>query len=210
MADPTAGLVFDERLHRYFLDGKRVVGVTEALKIVTESQYAAVPPELLAAKAAFGTAVHKVIELDCLGTLDIDNLDPVYVPYHAAWRDFLARSGFEVLRSECKVLSRRYGYAGQLDLLGKLNGILSMVDAKCVTTVMPSTGPQTAAYEQATRETYPDLIPPTAPVRRYALQLTPGSSEQAKWRLVPLTGARDLNVFLACVTNFNWIKENLK
>lgn len=199
------GLDFDPELHRYRLDGQALPGVTEALKVVSSADYAMVDPEVMARKAAIGQAVHLMIELDCAGELDLEDLDPQLLPYHAAWKSFLVTSGFRVLLSESKVASRRYGYAGQLDLFGDLNAIRATVDAKCVAMVMPSTGPQTAAYTQALRESRPDLLPAGAPCRRYALQLRPADAQgkpfATPWKLHPFTDdAADLRLFLACLT----------
>jgi hypothetical protein len=199
------GLDFDPAAHRYQLDGRAIPGVTDTLKVVSAGDYAMVDPDVLALKAALGQAVHKMIELDCTDDLDVDDLDPMLAPYYRAWRKFLTTSGFRVLLSECKVASLRYGYAGQLDLFGDLNAIRCTIDAKCVVTVMPSTGPQTAAYTQALRETRPDLLPAGAPCRRYALQLRPtaadGTPMATPWRLHPFTDdAADLRLFLACLT----------
>ena len=209
----TEPLVFDEATHRYRLDGVPVPGVTEALKVITTADYAMVDPELMARKAIFGRAVHSMIELDCAGELDLDQLDEQLEPYYAAWREFLTASGFRVILSESKVHSRRYRYAGQLDLFGQLNGIPATVDAKCVTTVMPSTGPQTMAYTSALRETRPDLLPPAAPCRRYALQLRPAleAGASARWRLVPFTDdAADLRLFLASLTVTHHLRRNTR
>lgn len=208
------GLVFHPEGHRYTLDGAHVPGVTSALKVVSQADYFGVDPEVLARKAALGTAVHQVIELDCQDDLDVDSLDDVLLPYFRAWRSFLTASGFHVELSEGKVASRRYRYAGQLDLFGRLNGIRSTIDAKCVVRVMPSTGPQTAAYTEALRESRPDLLPPGAPCRRYALQLRPFDSDgrpmAQPWKLHPFTqDAADLRLFLACLTVTHHLERNM-
>ena len=195
-----AVLEFHEEDHSYRLDGVSVPGVTSALQVISAAAYAHVDPEVLAAKAELGRAVHRLIELDCLGDLDVESLPAELVPYYVAWRQFLRTSGAEVVLSECKVYSRRYGYAGQLDLLLRLNGILSLVDAKCVVAVMPSTGPQTRAYEVALRECRPDVLVPDAPCRRYALQLKPAKVDEVAWSLHPFVyGAADLKLFLSCL-----------
>ena len=209
------GLAFDSELHRYTLDGAPVVGVTSALKLVSDADYFGVDPEVMARKAELGTAVHRMIELDCHDDLDTDSLDEVLRPYYRAWRSFLTVSGFTVRLSESQVASRRYGYAGTLDLFGTLNGIPATVDAKCVTTVMPSTGPQTAAYTQALREWRPDLLPAGMPCRRYALQLRPSDAQgrplSTPWKLHPFTqDAADLRLFLACLTVTQHLKRNTR
>ena len=201
-------LVFHEDGHRYELDGRPVPGVTTALKVISAEDYRNVPEEVLTLKAAFGTAVHRVIELDCMDDLDLDALDDSLLPYYNGWRQFLAASGFRPLLSEGKVASVRYGYAGQLDLFGMLNGCYSLIDAKCVTTVMPSTGPQTAAYENALKEWRPDIVPPKAPVNRYALQLRPPppGGTAATWNLHRFTDPADFPVFLSALRIHNWRK----
>lgn len=199
------GLLFLEEGHRYFLDGAPVTGCTTALKVISDADYRFVDPELMAVKARFGTAVHRVIDLDCLGQLDLARLDDDLVPYWLAWRDFLTASGFQVRLSEGPVCSRKWRCAGKLDLFGMLNGVPAVIDAKCVVTVMPATGPQTAAYEAMLRESRPDLLPAGAPCRRYALQLRPGADGgAATWRLVPFTNPADLRVFLSCLSITEW------
>lgn len=198
------GLLFDEATHSYTMDGAPVVGVTQALKVISAADYAMVDPAILELKAATGRAVHRMIELDCAGELDLDDLDDQLSPYYRTWRSFLATSGFRVKLSESKVASRRYRYAGQLDLFGDLNAIPATIDAKCVTTVMPSTGPQTAAYTEALRECRPDLLPPGAPCRRYALQLR----TDGKFTLHPFTqDAADLRLFLSCLNVTHYLQR---
>lgn len=192
----TAGLLFDEERHAYTLDGQPVPGVTSILKSVSAGAYAGVDPEVMARASALGTAVHKVIELDVRGVLDEDALDPQLVPYLAQWREFLQQSGFQPLVSEHRVASRRYGFAGTLDLLGWLNDKLALIDAKRVVRVMPATGPQTAGYELALREWSPELIGQDQPLDRFALQLVPNG----RWRLHPLKDRTDSRTFLAALT----------
>ncbi len=194
------GLIFDEAGHTYRLDGHRVLGVTEALKPISAADYFGVDPEVMDRKARIGTAVHKVIELDCQNDLDVDDLDDLLLPYYRAWRSFLVASGFRVVLSESKVASRRHGYAGQLDLFGELLQLPATVDAKCVTAIMSSTGPQTMAYTDALRECRPDLLPAGMPCRRYALQLRPlmpdGRPATTPWMLHQFTDdAADRRLF---------------
>lgn len=189
-------LTFDEARHAYTLDGQPVPGVTSVLKVCSAGDYANVDPEVLAVASARGTAVHRMIELDGQGVLDVERLAPELHPYLAMWREFLATSGFVPILQESRVASRRYGYAGTLDLFGYLNDWFALIDAKSVATLMRSTGPQTAAYELALREWMPHLVPEGARVRRFALQLPKGGP----WRLHPLTDPGDQRVFLAART----------
>lgn len=202
----TAGLLFDEARHAYTLDGSPVPGVSTILKAVSTGAYAGVDPEVMARAAALGTAVHKVIELDVRGVLDEDTLDPQLVPYLVQWRQFLQQSGFQPLVSEHRVASRRYGFAGTLDLFGILNGRKALIDAKRVAQVMPATGPQTAGYETALREWSTELVGFDDPVDRYALQLVPSGT----WRLHPLKDRTDARTFLAALTVHNFNARNYK
>lgn len=197
-----AGLLFDPEAHRYTLDGRPVPGVTSVLKLVSSVDYAGVDPDVLARAAARGTAVHRMVELDGQGILDEDSLDDELRPYLVQWRQFLTRSGFVPLLQEGQVASRRYGYAGTLDLFGVLNGRFALIDVKSVARVMRATGPQTAAYELALREWKPELLPGDAPVDRFALQLRPGAS----WQLVPFPSRSDARVFLGALTCYTFMR----
>lgn len=198
------GLRFDEARHAYTLDGEPVPGVTSVLKVLSAADYAGVDPDVLAAAAARGKAVHRMIELDGQGRLDESSLHPLLEPYLAAWRDFLAASGFVPILQEHRVASRRYRYAGTLDLFGYLRGELALIDAKSVARLMPTTGPQTAGYEIALREWEPELLPATARVRRFALQLP----LKGRWQLHPLTDRGDARVFLSALTLHHFTARN--
>lgn len=196
------GLVFDAERHRYTLDGKKLPGVTTILKPISSAHYAGVDPEVMARAAQLGQAVHRVIELDVLGELDTDTLDPQLIPYYRGWRIFLRESGFQAQLSEQQLASRRHGYAGTLDLFGRLNRLASLVDAKRVAVIVRSTGPQTFAYGQLVREARPDLLGPDEPLRRYALHLKKPAHGQmtAPWELVPFTNDhQDRLVWQSCL-----------
>lgn len=202
------GLQFDDARHLYTLDGKRVPGVTTILKPVSGAAYEGVDPAIMEAAAALGRAVHLLIELDCAGELDTDNLDPELLPYYWGWREFLGKSGFQPLMSEQKLASSEDGYAGMLDLFGILNGVYALIDAKRVAMVMKSTGPQTFGYAKLLRRRYTPLTDLSVPLRRYALHLkkptAPG--KPAPWALVPFNDDRvDALVFQSClnIARFN-------
>jgi hypothetical protein len=197
MAD---GLHFDEALHEYTIDGRKVPSVTTVLRPVTAHEYRAVDRETMERTALLGQAVHKLIELDLAGTLDEDSLSDPLRPYLAMWRQFLAQSGFKMLLSEQIVHSARYGYAGRMDLAGKLNNRFAVIDAKRTAAVPRSAGPQTSAYRDALAETRGDI--PWRDADRYALHLTP-----ERWRLVPFNDPNDRRVFLAALTLHNYLEQ---
>lgn len=197
------GLHFDAEAHTYTLDGARVPSVTEILSDLSAREYRFVDRATMERTAWFGQAVHKVIELDIRGTLDVDSLDAALVPYLEKWREFRAHSGFVPLMSEQQVASRRYRYGGTLDLAGELNGRRCIVDAKRCAGVPRTAGPQTAGYLLAVNEMHPDFAPNGCD--RYALHLTP--SETRGWTLVPFRDPNDSRVFLSALTLHNWSKH---
>lgn len=211
MLAPDFPLQFDEDSHSYTLDGKPCVGVTETLKDLSSREYRFVKAEVMAEAAWLGQAVHKVIELDIEGELDEESLDERLVGYLEKWRHFVATSGFRPILSESKVFSRKFSYAGTLDLFGILNGEAALIDAKRCASVPRTAGPQTAAYEIALRECYPEIVaqaavgPREGRIHRFALHLTPG--ETPGWRLVPFKNPNDARVFLSALTLHNWSQQ---
>lgn len=197
-------LLFNEATHSYTLDGVPLDGVTTILKRLSREAYRFVDPAVMERAAELGTAVHKLIELDIAGTLDEDGLHPQLVPYLGSWRRFLATSGFRPIHSEQKVWSARYGYAGTLDLLGELHDFIALIDAKRCASVPVTAGPQTAGYEMAARERWPELFASGKRVKRFALQLNTDGTH----RLVPFTDPNDARVFLSELTSRNFLKKH--
>jgi hypothetical protein len=194
-------LTFDPATHTYTLDGRVVPSVTQVLRALP-NEYAMVDPDVLERAAEIGRAVHWIIEHEILGDLDEELVDFHLLPYLDQWRAFRRTSGFEPLLSEGQVWSRRYRYAGTLDLFGRLNGRKALIDAKRTAAVPRSAGPQTAGYRIALSETHPDLLAPDEPVDRFALHLTPN-----RWQLVPFRAATDQRVFLSALTIYQWSKS---
>jgi hypothetical protein len=65
--------LFDEATHSYTLNGQRLPSVTQILKPLYD--FSSVHPDVLARAAAFGTAVHKTVELYLADDLDESGLD---------------------------------------------------------------------------------------------------------------------------------------
>ena len=200
-ADFSLGVEFDEAAHRYRLDGEPVPSVTQVLGVL--DQFAGVPADVLEAAREFGTHVHKAVELDVLGALDEESLDPALAEYLAGWRAFLRESGARPLRSEFRVASRSRRYAGTSDLLVEMPGRLwaswarprqlVLVDIKSGAVPEQTAGPQTAAYVEAIHEAT------GVRVRRACLQLKPNA-----YRFVACDDARDWSVFLSCLNIHHW------
>lgn len=189
-------LQFDEATHTYTLDGVVLPSVTQALQVLPNG-YHMVDPEVMDRAAKLGTAVHDIIARDVAGELDEESVDFDLLPYLDMFRHFRGTSGFEPILSEERVYSTQHGYAGTLDLFGILNGRHVLIDNKRTVAVPRSTGPQTAGYEAALRERFPDFA--KLKIDRFALHLTPN-----RWQLVPLKDPGDMRVFLSALNIHKW------
>ncbi|WP_297479816.1 hypothetical protein [Ferrovum sp.] len=158
------------------------------------SDYSMVPPHILERKRQIGTAVHAAIDLDLKGELDEETIHSAWGGYFDGWRKFQKESGFIVESSEQRIYSEKYRYAGTLDLVGTLSSGPALIDTKTTAVLMPSVGPQTAAYAEGIGKPR---------IKRYALQLTP----DGKYSLEPCNGKNDWAVFQAALTLFNWRKS---
>ena len=59
-----SGVLFNEELHEYWLDGKQLSGITEVLrKQLHPDMYSSIPKRILEQAPQFVTSVHKIIEL---------------------------------------------------------------------------------------------------------------------------------------------------
>lgn len=142
---------FDEASHVYRLDGHRLPSVTEILAPI-KPDFSMVPPAVLEAKRAFGTAVHLACELDDLGELDDDATDPAVMSCVQAWRRFRSDTGATVVMNEQRLYHPALRFAGTLDRLAYLRmkgddqPSTWLLDIKTGAEPMPSFGVQLAGY----------------------------------------------------------------
>lgn len=193
----TSGVDFHEPSHTYTKNGVLVPGVTTVLNVL--DLYAGIPAAVLQAAAERGTAVHKATELDDAGTLDEEALDDQLWPYLLAWREFRRDTGFTPRAAEAMVFHPKHWYAGQYDREGQLFGAECLIDIKTTAKLMPSTGPQLAAYKEARNYRRADKVGP-----RYAVQLKDDGSYVVK----EYRGREDMGLFLACLTLYTWKANN--
>lgn len=72
-------LAFHREPHEYTMDGRTVPSVTQCLDAYyRHNEYA----------MQLGKLVHRTVELHELGTLDVEDLDPVLIPYYEAYLSF--------------------------------------------------------------------------------------------------------------------------
>ncbi len=188
------GLSFEPVEHVYHFEGQRVPSVTQILDVIDETWK--IDPAVLRGAAERGVAVHRATELDDMSALDLDDLDPVLLPYVNAWRRFRRETGFSVLHSESRVWHDAMRYAGTLDRVGRFGNRslrpdrLHLLDIKSGVE-WPSHGPQTAAYAEAFQRLHKERI-----YQRWCVYLRP----DGQYRLVQQKSPGDWPTFLACLS----------
>jgi hypothetical protein len=187
-----AELAFDEARHEYRLDGVPLPSVTQVLGILQD--FGGVPAEVLARAAEFGRHVHLAVDLYNKRMLDEASLDPALAPYLADWHSFLRDAAANVLKSECRLVDPKLGFAGTLDTVVLIRGKRVLVDVK--TGQVPRTvGPQLAAYKHLYESTTHNRIH-----RRLCVQLT-GEG----YRVHEQNNPADWSVFLSALNCWRFI-----
>ena len=194
-------LAFDEETHTYTWDGVEVPSVTQVLSPYSGLEF--VDQDHLEALARFGRHVHEAVHLHTQGSLEMDALDDHVRQYLDGWLKFLDDTGYVPTRSEARVYHPDIGYAGTLDSFGVIErkGVVTraLIDIKTSLAPPRTVGPQTAAYVEAYKKTYPNE---TGRIYRYCCLLRPGS-----YALCTLSDPMDLNVFLAALTMHRFIRR---
>lgn len=187
-------LTFDEASHTYRYGDTVVPGVTSILAPLTN--FAGIPPAILAAKADLGRRVHLACELLDDDDLDEDSIEDDVAGYLQAYRLFKTETRAEILLNEQRVFDPLYNFAGTLDRVYRLDGFKWLTDLKtCIATPM-SAGPQTAAYMRALGD--------TTVTRRAALRLRPDGT----YRFERLTDPDDWAAFVACLSLKRFLEKH--
>lgn len=113
--------------------------------------------EALERSAAEGTLVHETVEALMEGK-DVP-INPVIAPAIEAFLEFRRNHDIKPILIESRVLSRKHGYAGTVDVLAELDGVVGVLDIKTSKGIYRDYGLQTAAYVQALAESE-DTPPP--------------------------------------------------
>lgn len=118
MTDTAPELIFREADHTYFMDGVEVPSVTKIIEPAYD--FCFVKQEHLDRARDLGSKVDRTIQLFETGTLDRPSLHPILEAYLAQYlraKDFLK---FDPIGFQTQVCSRKYKYAGTMDLHGLL------------------------------------------------------------------------------------------
>jgi hypothetical protein len=107
--------------------------------------------------AEIGSQAHKLIEWNLRASLMQEAGPSPHITDKAmwafmAWEDWKKSVNLKPIWIEQTVWSDKYGYAGTMDLLAEVNGVLTVVDWKTGKAIYPEAKLQNAAYRHALRE----------------------------------------------------------
>ena len=125
---------FREETHEYFLDGRKLISVTQLMrKHGLAPSYDAVPSEVLKAKAERGTLIHKEIEQYIKhGEIGFTTEFANFIEYMRLWRD-VGGASISILDSEAIVYNDIV--AGTVDLTLLEDEIYTVADIKTTATL---------------------------------------------------------------------------
>lgn len=185
---------YDDELHEYRIDGVVVPSVTTILQAAglyddtwfTESA------------RARGKYIHTAVLYYLQDDLVEDSIPEEYRGYIAAFKSFMADTGFQADIQNCEkpVYMAIYGYAGTPDLVGYMNDCFTLIDIKTGAET-PTTGIQLAAYEQ--------LIGSPIVSKRHGLYL----KDTGKYKLIQYTDRNDLKLFNASLSLYHWRQKEV-
>jgi len=102
--------------------------------------------------ADIGTLGHKWCEQYIKGENPITPVNPQLKAITDAFLEWMKNNKVEFLKSEIKIYSKKYNYAGTMDFEAMVNGKLVLGDIKTSGAIYPEMRMQTAAYRQTRQE----------------------------------------------------------
>ncbi|MCK4883566.1 MAG: hypothetical protein KAS30_01720 [Candidatus Diapherotrites archaeon] len=125
-------LTFDEKDHKYFVDGVVYPSVTQVIKPLTD--FDSIPAQILKKKAKWGSQIDTMIEYDIEGCLDYNSLNDSQKRVLAQFAGFCDAEGLDFDSSTCITKFRgfhpRLKYAGESDLIFPGNAIIDVKTRK--------------------------------------------------------------------------------
>jgi hypothetical protein len=104
--------------------------------------------------AARGTIVHNILS----GDQTEEGVDPELLVRVGVAQAWLKDNEVEPICTEASIYSRRHRYSGRLDIIGKVQGVLSLLDWKTGKGIYPEFRLQMAAYVHAYEEEHPSEV----------------------------------------------------
>lgn len=117
-----------ESEHLYVWDGVIVPSVTQVVGHAVGANYSGVPAAVLAAKAAYGTAMHEWCEAWLKGT-EMPLTDNDAAESAEQFKAICTDHGVKLLRSEC-IVGWRHRVCGRFDILADVGGKTTLIDIK--------------------------------------------------------------------------------
>jgi hypothetical protein len=209
---PAPVFVFDEKTHRYTINGRDVPSVTDVFyDLGMLDDILAIGKERLEQKRQIGQAAHKATVLDDRGVLVLSSVDRRVLPYLNAWRRFRVEHHVRPIRHEQAMFSTVNRLAGTVDFIGVMDGVLAVIEKKTTAELHPCVPLQLAAYSLLAEAHLPELLREagirwTAEDRlhRYVVKLEPDST----YKLQPFTDPRDRLYFLNALSSVHWKWNN--
>ena len=183
---------FDKETHTYTVDGVVYPSVTQV--IGEAGMYGSAAAYWDDHSRDRGSNVHKAIELYHRGTLDMNALDPVIMPYMKAWLSFLDVSNFYPSMIEHRLYNTGVMVAGTADMIGPVKDGAAIIDIK-TGAPGPAAAIQLAGYEFL-----------YGAAQRIVVQL----KKDGKFKCHYYTDRHDRDVFLSAVSVYHWRKANVK
>jgi hypothetical protein len=148
-----------------------------------------------------GTQVHKLLE--CIVKGGVVDIDQQSAPYVSALQRFLKSTDLHVDYSEVVCYNKTVGYAGTIDVIGKLDGKVVILDIKTSSAVYPEYELQLAAYRGAEfLYLQPNSLPMPQVEECYILHLQPGKFELVRME----AGPRAMDAFVAAAKLFAYLQ----
>lgn len=117
------------------------------------------------ASAREGTLVHEAVAAIAAGKHDVI-VDPLVRPSVDAFDEFLRNNNVEPLLIEERVVHSEQGFAGTVDMVARVNGVVGVLDIKTGRRIYRDYGLQTAAYIHAVAQRSDVPLPTTSWVLR--------------------------------------------
>lgn len=141
-------LVFEEKSHRYLLNGYSIPSVTTIMKPLSNAHYGSIDQEVLKKAANKGTIVHDAAENYML--FGVEDIAPEFEGYFYAFKKWTMDYNPIPIKPEYRLYHKVLNYAGTADLPCYISGKLALVDYKTTATIAESlTRVQLEAYRKA-------------------------------------------------------------
>ncbi len=155
--------------------------------------------------ATIGTAVHAGIEWHLRTRLGEDVGPEPHLPDAAAWaveswKDWAAKVALEPLAIERTVYCLHCGYAGTLDLYGRVEGIPTVLDWKTGRAIYPEALLQSVAYRHAAQRL-------GMPSSQGLIVRLPRLLDDPAWEVMAVPNTIPLTDFLAALQLWRWHRQ---